>query len=75
MSTERGVTAPAALASPRTGSMSIMGTTAMSWKSRMPVASLPWAVSSSVRSEYILSTMAVLLKEARNPKNTAWGRG
>ena len=69
------MTAPAAPASPSTGSSSIMGTTAMSWNSRMPVESLPWAVSSSVRSEYILSTMAVLLSDARNPKKRAWGSG
>ena len=62
-------------AGPSTGSRSIMGTTAMSWKSRMPVASLPWAESSSARSLYILSTMAVLLSEARKPKKTAWGSG
>ena len=47
-----------------------MGTTAISWNRRMPVAKRPWAASSSVRSEYILSTMAVLLRDARNPKNT-----
>ena len=57
---------------PSTGSSSIMGTTAMSWNSRMPVASLPWGESSSTRSLYILSTMAVLLSEARKPKKTAW---
>src|SRR3990170_3908848 len=73
--TERGVTAPAMPAWPMIGSKSIMGTTAMSWNRRMPVASLPCAVSSSALSEYILSTMAVLLRDARKPKNTAWGRG
>jgi hypothetical protein len=51
----------------RTGTRAIIGTMAMSWKIRMPKATCPWGAADSPRSEWILRTTAVLLRETRKP--------
>ena len=52
----------------RIGVMSIMGTTARSWKIRIATVAWPWNESLSPRSESAFSTMAVLLRDSKNPQ-------
>ena len=57
------------------GISSIIGTTAMSWKMRMPRAAFPWGVSISARSWRIFMTMAVLLRAKRESRRKSPPRG
>ncbi len=59
----------------RKGVTSIIGTTMRSWKMRMPTVARPWGESVSPRAARDLSTMAVLLRERRNPQKIACRTG
>ena len=72
------VAAAVSIASPgaaSAGSSSIIGTSARSWKSRMPAAACPDGASSSPRPASILNTNAVLDSATRKPATTASGPG
>ncbi len=55
----------------RIGANIIMGTTARSWNTRMPIVARPWMESLSPLAARALRTMAVLLRDSRKPQNTA----
>jgi hypothetical protein len=59
----------------RIGASKIMGTTARSWNTRMPIVARPWSESLSPLAVKLFSTIAVLLSDSRKPQKIACGHG
>ncbi len=59
----------------RMGVNKIIGTTAKSWKIKIPIVVRPWGESLSPLAAKAFSTIAVLLSESRKPQKIASGVG